>query len=42
MSDLLKVVERGRGQPLLIEDFLARNPYGEGAEGSFQPAVAGA
>jgi ferritin len=41
MSDLLKVVERGRGQPLLIEDFLARNPYGGGDEGSFQPAVAG-
>ena len=41
MSDLLTVVERGRDQPLLIEEFLARNPFGGGGEGSFQPAVAG-
>jgi ferritin len=41
MNDLLKVVERGRDQPLLIEQFLASNPYDGGDEGSFQPAVAG-
>ena len=42
MSDLLTVVERGRDQPLLIEQFLASNPFGGGDEGSFQPAIAGA
>jgi len=41
MNDLLTVVERGRDQPLLIEQFLAGNPFGGGDEGSFQPAIAG-
>jgi ferritin len=41
MSDLLTVVERGREQPLLIEQFLARNPFGAGDAGAAQPAVAG-
>ncbi len=41
MSDLLTVVERGREQPLLIEEFLARSPFGGGGEDSVAPAVAG-
>ena len=41
MNDLLTVVERGRDQPLLIEQFLANNPFGRGDEGSIQPAIAG-
>ena len=41
MSDLLTVVERGRDQPLLIEEFLARSPFGGGGEDSVAPAVAG-
>lgn len=41
MSDLLTVVERGREQPLLIEQFLANNPFGGGDEASAMPAVAG-
>ena len=41
MNDLLTVVERGRDQPLLIEEFLARNPFGEGGADAGAPAVAG-
>ena len=41
MNDLLTVVERGREQPLLIEQFLANNPFGRGDESSPVPTVAG-
>jgi bacterioferritin B len=42
MSDLLTVVERGRDQPLLVEEFLARSPFKRsGTADSFQPDIAG-
>jgi bacterioferritin B len=41
MSDLLKTIERGRDQPLLIENALARGAFGPGEEDSFMPAAAG-
>jgi len=41
MSDLLTVVERGRDQPLLIEEFLARNPFAGGDGAAGVPAIAG-
>jgi ferritin len=41
MNDLLTVVERGRDQPLLIEQFLANNPFGGGDQASPVPAIAG-
>lgn len=41
MNDLLTVVERGRESPLEIEEFLAREGFGEQAEEPGAPAVAG-
>ena len=42
MSDLLAIVERaGEGNLLLVEDFLARNPVGDGGEDASAPAAAG-
>jgi bacterioferritin B len=41
MSDLLTVVRRGQDQPLLIEEYLARNPFGGGGDEAGAPAVAG-
>lgn len=42
MKDLLTVVERGSANPLEIEDFLAREGFGEEPADSTAPAVAGA
>jgi bacterioferritin B len=43
MTDLLNVVERSNDNPLLIEDFLAREQIGEqGADPSMPPAAGGA
>lgn len=41
MKDLLTVVERGRANPLEIEEFMAREGFGEESEDSVAPAVAG-
>jgi bacterioferritin B len=42
MSDLLKVVERSRSNPMLAEEFLARENFGGGDEAeSGAPAAAG-
>ncbi len=41
MGDLLMVVERGANHPLEIEEFLARESFGEGGEDGGGPAVAG-
>lgn len=42
MSDLLAVVERaGEENLLLVEDFLARNPVGDGGADAAAPAAAG-
>jgi bacterioferritin B len=43
MTDLLNVVERSKENPLLIEDFLAREQIGDqGADPSMPPAAGGA
>jgi bacterioferritin B len=43
MSDLLKVVERARDNPLLAEEYLAReHPGDEGADPTAPPAAGGA
>jgi ferritin len=41
MSDLVRVVERARENPLLVEEYLARESPGEGAEDPTAPPVAG-
>jgi ferritin len=41
MGDLLHVVERGREQPLEIEEFLAREGYGDEDDDPTAPPVAG-
>jgi ferritin len=41
MSDLLRVVERARDNPLLVEEYLARESPGEEAEDPTAPPVAG-
>jgi len=41
MSDLLKVVERAKDNPLLVEEYLAREGLGEDADDPTAPAVAG-
>ncbi|MDQ3850934.1 MAG: ferritin [Actinomycetota bacterium] len=41
MSDLLKVVERARDNPLLAEEYLARESLGEGGADPTAPPVAG-
>jgi bacterioferritin B len=43
MSDLLRVVERARENPMFAEDYLAREqPGGEGADPTAPPAAGGA
>ena len=43
MTDLLNVVERSKDNPLLIEDFLAREQIGDqGADPAMPPAAGGA
>jgi ferritin len=42
MSDLLAIVERaGESNLLLVEEFLARNPVGDGGDDTAAPAAAG-
>jgi ferritin len=41
MSDLLRVVERSRENPMFAEDFLAREHPGEEGEDPTAPAAAG-
>jgi ferritin len=41
MADLLRVVERARDNPLLAEEFLAREAVGDGGEDPTAPAAAG-
>src|SRR5829696_9038640 len=41
MSDLLRVVERARENPLLAEEFLARESIGDGGEDPTAPEAAG-
>lgn len=41
MGDLLTVVDRAQGRPLEIEEFLAREGFGEGGEDAGAPPVAG-
>jgi len=41
MSDLLRVVERSRENPMFAEDFLAREQPGDGGEDATAPAAAG-
>jgi ferritin len=41
MSDLLRIVERGRENPLLVEEYLARENLGGGAADPTAPAAAG-
>ena len=41
MSDLLKVVERARDNPLLAEEYLAREAVGDGGDDPTAPAAAG-
>ena len=41
MSDLLKVVERGRDNPLLVEEYLAREAPGDEGDDPTAPAAAG-
>jgi bacterioferritin B len=41
MSDLLRVVERARENPLLAEEFLARETIGDGGEDPTAPEAAG-
>ena len=42
MSDLLKVVERARDNPLLAEEYLAREATGEAADATAPAAAGGA
>jgi ferritin len=42
MSGLLQVVERARDNPLLAEDYLAREPQDEAADPTAPPAAGGA
>ena len=41
MSDLLRVVERSRDDPMEIENFMAREHAGEGGEDPTAPHAAG-
>ena len=41
MSDLLRVVERAADNPLLAEEFLAREQLGDGGEDPASPPIAG-
>jgi ferritin len=41
MSDLLRVVERAKDNPLLAEEFLARESIGDGGEDPTAPEAAG-
>ena len=41
MSDLLRVVERARENPLLAEEYLAREPLGDEGDDPTAPPVAG-
>jgi bacterioferritin B len=41
MADLLRVVERARDNPLLAEEFLARESVGDGGEDPTAPEAAG-
>jgi len=41
MSDLLKVVERGRDNPLLVEEYLAREHSGDAGDDPTAPPAAG-
>jgi ferritin len=41
MSDLLRVVERARDNPLLAEEYLARESLGDEGEDPTAPPVAG-
>lgn len=42
MTDLLTIVERGKDNPILVEDYLARETIGDGdAAGADMPAAAG-
>ena len=41
MSDLLRVVQRAKDNPLLAEEFLARESVGDGGEDPTAPAAAG-
>jgi ferritin len=41
MSDLLRVVERAADNPLLAEEYLARESLGDDGEDPTAPAVAG-
>ena len=41
MSDLLKVVQRGKDNPLLVEEYLAREHPGDDGEDPTAPPVAG-
>jgi ferritin len=43
MNDLLKITKRGKDNPLLVEEFIARESFGApGAEASGPPAAGGA
>jgi ferritin len=42
MSDLLKVVERARDNPLLAEEYLAREASGEAVDATAPAAAGGA
>ena len=42
MSDLLRVVERARENPLLAEEYLAREATGEAADATAPAAAGGA
>ncbi len=41
MSDLLRVVDRARENPLLAEEYLARESLGDGGEDPASPPIAG-
>jgi hypothetical protein len=41
MSDLLKIVERASDNPLLAEEYLARESLGDEGEDPTAPAAAG-
>ncbi len=41
MSDLLRVVERAKDSPLLIEEYLSRESLGDGGDDPTAPAAAG-
>ncbi len=41
MSDLLRVVERAKDNPLLVEEYLAREGFGTGGEDPMAPTAAG-